>query len=298
MSHVKHAFEQKIIEIDIEKIIPGSRLSAKATTTPKFKTIKSSIAELGVIEPLAVFRSSQRPGSYDLLDGRLRLEALKMLGRRTAPCMVSSDDEGFTFNRHVGRLAVVQEHKMIRKTLAMGASEERMAEVLSMDVRSIRERATLLDGIAPEVATLLRDRQVAPNVFRALKKMKPFRQIEAAEMMIAANKYTANYAETILLTTRPDGLIDSAKKKKCEFSAEDLARMEAEMERLRQDCQSVEDEVGDTMLTLVVAKSFMMRLLRNEAVHTHLARFHSDSLSSLVSTMDAISADKRVSEQE
>ncbi|MDR7006638.1 ParB/RepB/Spo0J family partition protein [Paraburkholderia strydomiana] len=298
MSHIKHAFEQKIIEIAIETIIPGSQLSPTAIETAKFRTIMSSIAELGVIEPLAVFPSTQHPGDYDLLDGRLRLEALKRLGRTTAPCMVSSDDEAFTFNRHVGRIAVVQEHRMIRKTLSMGASEQRIAEVLSMDVRSIKERVALLDGIAPEVATLLKDRQVAPHVFRALKKMKPFRQIEAAEMMIAANKFTANYASTILLTTRPDGLIDSAKKKKGDFNPEDLAKMEAEMERLRQDCQSVEDEVGDTMLTLVVAKSFMTRLIRNEAVHAHLKRFHGDSLASLVSTMDAISADQRISEQE
>ncbi|ASL44672.1 hypothetical protein bAD24_I14400 [Burkholderia sp. AD24] len=213
--------------------------------------------------------------------------------------MVSTDDEGFTFNRHITRLSAVQEHKMIRAALAKGASEKRIAEVLRMDIRSIRERATLLDGVAPEAASILKNRQAAPRVFSVLKKMKPFRQIEAAEMMVAANKFTATYAEMILIATRADALTDEAKpKKKDEISSEDLAKMECEMERLRQDCQVVEGEIGDTMLSLVVAKSFMARLLRNENIQGHLKRHHGDLLASLVSTMDAIAADNRVSERE
>jgi hypothetical protein len=299
MSNVKHAFEEKVVDISVHRIVMNGPLPKGALATPKYKTILSSIAELGVIEPLAVFRSTRRLGDYDLLDGKLRLEALKALGRETAPCMISTDDEGFTFNRHITRTSAIQEHKMIRATLAKGASEERIAEVLRMDVRSIRERAQLLDGVAPEAASILKNRQAAPKVFAALKKMKPFRQIEAAEMMVAANKFTATYAEMILVATRSDALIDGAKpKKKNEISTEDLAKMESEMERLRQDCQAVQDEIGDTMLSLVVAKSFMARLLRNENIQGHLKRHHGDLLASLVSTMDAISADNRITERE
>ncbi|TCK95595.1 plasmid partitioning protein RepB C-terminal domain-containing protein [Paraburkholderia sp. BL9I2N2] len=299
MSNIKHGFEGKVVEIPIERIVTSSQLTKGALATSKYKTILSSIAELGVIEPLAVYRSTRHLGDYDLLDGRLRLEALKELGRATAPCMISTDDEGFTFNRHITRLSAVQEHKMIRAALAKGASEKRIAEVLRMDIRSIRERAQLLDGIAPEAASILKNQQTAPKVFAVLKKMKPFRQIEAAEMMVVANKFTATYAEMILVATRSDALVEGAKpKKKSEISTEDLAKMESEMERLRQDCQAVQDEIGDTMLSLVVAKSFMARLLRNDNIHGHLRRHHGDLLASLVSTMDSIAADNRITERE
>jgi len=299
MSHVRHGFEAKVLEIPLEKIVADAPMGKGVMGTAKYKTILGSIAQLGVIEPLAVFRSPRRLGDYELLDGRLRFEALKELGRETAPCMVSTDDEGFTFNRHITRLSAVQEHKMIRAALAKGASEKRIAEVLRMDVRSIRERATLLDGVVPEAASLLKNRQAAPKVFSVLKKMKPFRQIEAAEMMVAANKFTATYAEMILVATRAEALTDGTKpKRKDEISPEDLAKMESEMERLRQDCQAVEDEIGDTMLSLVVAKSFMARLLRNENIQGHLKRHHGDLLASLISTMDSIGADNRVSERE
>jgi hypothetical protein len=299
MSTVKHGFDPMMIEVTLDCIHPLVPIRDKVFETAKFRTILSSIRELGVIEPLAVHPSRELDGHYDLLDGRLRLEALKQLGHKSARCMVSLDDESFTFNRQITRIASVQEHRMIRAALAKGASEERIAQVLNIDVKRVREKAHLLDGIAPEVARMLRDRQVIPAVFAILRKMKPLRQIEAVEMMNAANKFTKPYADMILVTTRPDALTDKARpKRQDEISPEDIARMEAEMERLQQDSSAVEDTIGETMLSLVVAKGFITRLLRNENIHGHLKRYHEDLLSSVVSTLEAISADNRASERE
>lgn len=299
MSTIKHTFDPTIIEVPLDHIHPLVPVRTKVLETAKFRTIHSSIRELGVIEPLAVHPSRDHEGQFDLLDGRLRLEALKQLGHAKARCMVSLDDEGFTFNRQITRIASVQEHRMIRAALAKGASEERIAQVLDIDVRRVREKAHLLDGIAPEAARLLKDRQVIPAIFGVLRKMKPFRQIEAAEMMIAANKFTKTYAEMILVTTRADALTDKAKpKRQGKISPEDISRMEAEMERLQQDSMAVEDTMGDTMLSLVVAKGFIIRLLRNENIHRHLTRYHEDLLSSVKTTIEAIAADNRASERE
>jgi ParB-like chromosome segregation protein Spo0J len=299
MTEIKHGFESRFVDVPLTLIRPSSPTPARVLATPKYQTILASIRELGIIEPLAVYRSSEHVGEYDLLDGHLRLEALKQLNREIAPCMISLDDEGFTFNRHINRSTAVHENRMIRATLAKGASEERIAQVLKIDVRRVREKAHLLDSIAPEVVSMLKDRQVIPRVFKVLKKMKPMRQIEAAEMMTAANRFTASYAEMILATSRPEAVIETARPKKAEeISAEDIARMEAEMERLHQDSQAVEDSIGDTMLSLVVAKGFTTRLLRNANIHGHLQRHHSDLLASLVGAMEAIAADNRAPERE
>jgi gas vesicle protein len=188
---------------------------------------------------------------------------------------------------------------MIRTSIARGASEQRIAAVLRVDVKRIRQSLHLLDGVAPEAVKMLRDRQVTPAVFKILRKMKPMRQLEAVEMMAAANRFSPTYAKMVLVTSRPEHLVAPLKSKKtAEIAEEDIVRMEQEMERLHQDYQAVEDGIGDTMLTLVVAKSFMTRLLRNKNIQDHLKRHHGDLIESLMSTMEAITTDNRTLERE
>ena len=118
-------------------------------------------------------------------------------------------------------------------------------------------------------------------------------------MMTAANRLTVNYAEMLLMTSRPDQLVKpNTTKKRDDIDQQDILRMEREMERLHQDYQAVEDNIGETMLSLVVAKGYMARLLRNETIHNHLKRHHGELLESVVVTMDAIATDSRALHRE
>ena len=56
----------------------------------------------------------ERTGAFTVLDGRMRLEALRDMRMEKAMCLISTDDEGYTYNKRVNRLSVVQEHRMIR----------------------------------------------------------------------------------------------------------------------------------------------------------------------------------------
>lgn len=233
-----------------------------------------------------------------MLDGHLRLEALKVLGATDAICLVSRDDEGFTYNRQISRLSAVQEHKMIMQAVEKNVPPERIAQALNVDVQRIRERQRLLDGIAPEVVELLKDRMVSQGVFALLRKMKPIRQIEAAEMMISANRYNVPYANMILAATRPEFLIDQGKQKKADASPENIARMEREMERLYRDYKDVEDTLGETMLVLVVAKGYLARLLRNQTIAAYLQRHFHELAEELANVLEAIGVDARAVERE
>jgi hypothetical protein len=229
----------------------------------------------------------------------MRFRALVELGVIEAICIIATDDEGFTYNRQINRISAIQEHRMILAAIKKGVSPERIAQVLNVNVDRIRQRQHLLDGIAPEAVTLLKDKMVGQVVFTSLRKMKPMRQIEAAEMMIAANRFTGTYAEMILATTRTELLVDSKKIRRSEdVKPEDIARMEREMEKLHQDYVIAEDEVGETMLTLVVAKGYIARLLRNEAISNYLSRRHHDIFEGISGVMDAIASDARVPEKE
>ncbi|WP_181299059.1 plasmid partitioning protein RepB C-terminal domain-containing protein [Pseudomonas sp. Q2-TVG4-2] len=301
MGHVKQAFEQHVVAIPLTRILPTRQFDKAVQGSKKYASILSSIRELGMIEPLAVHPQPVAAGgvsSYILLDGHLRLEALKELGGVDALCLISTDDEGFTYNRQINRLTPIQEHKMIMAALKKGIEPARIARVLGVNVDRIRQRQNLLNGIAPEVAEMLKVRMIAHEVFRVLRKMKPMRQIETVEMMISANCFTQNYAQMVLAATRPEMLVEEKKRPTGDANALDIARMEREMENLQHDYKQVEDTLGETMLVLVVAKGYLLRILRNEAIAGYLQRHHADLLEELLSIMEAVSSDARHLERE
>ena len=301
MTKVRCAFEDQTLELALDCLMPTKKLGRDVRKTPKYKAVLASTREVGVIEPLAVFPESgaDADGRYLLLDGHIRLEVLRELGASVATCLVSRDDEAFTYNRQINRLSAIQEHNMILKAIARGVPPERIAAALEVDVERIRSRQRLLDGIAPEVAEMLKDRMVNQGVFPVLRKMKPIRQIEAAEMMVSSNRFTLSYARMILATTRPEQLAAAKSRPKVVGVApEDLARMEREMEKLNVDYRAVEDSHGDTMITLVVAKGYINRLLGNPAIADYMRRFHGELADGLASTMEAIATDARTPQRE
>lgn len=44
--------------------------------------------------------------------------------KTTAACLASTDDEAFTYNKRISRLAPIQEHRMILKAIERGVPEE------------------------------------------------------------------------------------------------------------------------------------------------------------------------------
>src|SRR5687768_13991221 len=99
MSGVRHGFEQTTLMLLLEQITPTRKFTGNVRITSKYKSILSSIREVGIIEPLVVF--PERPAAADnhtrylLLDGHLRFESLKELGAASALCLISTDDESF-----------------------------------------------------------------------------------------------------------------------------------------------------------------------------------------------------------
>lgn len=163
---------------------------------------------------------------------------------------------------------------MILKAIKNGVSEEKIAKTLNVEILKIREKRNLLDGICPEAIDLLRDKKISPNALKVLKKVLPMRQIELAELMVAANNYSVPYAKALLAATPKNQLIEQDKKKKVEgLSQEEMVRMEKEMDRLEREFKVIEESYGPNVLNLVVARRYLTNLLNN----TRVARFLSQN---------------------
>src|SRR4029078_11544199 len=103
------------------------------------------------IEPLVVTRSRDQPGRYLLLDGHMRHAVLVDSAAGEVPRLIATDDEPYTYNKRINRLATVQEHLMIVRAIARGVSEDKLAAALNLDVKAIKRRRTLLMGSCPRV---------------------------------------------------------------------------------------------------------------------------------------------------
>ena len=113
-------------------------------------------------------------------------------------CLISTDDETYTYNNRINRLSTVQEHMMIKRAINRGVSPEKLAKSLHLDIAHIMKKVKLLDGICAEAAELLRDQMFSAKLSDVLRKMKPTRQVECVELMISANNITIPYAEALL----------------------------------------------------------------------------------------------------
>jgi hypothetical protein len=271
-------FEASLRQIEIAAILPVKQLPVTVPKSQKYAQIAASIREVGLIEPPVVARAGQ-DGAYILLDGHVRLHVLQEMGETTVTCLVATDDESFTYNKRISRLATIQEHKMILRAVERGVSEARIAAALNVDVALIRRKRTLLNGICPEAAELLKARHCPINSFRSLRKMKPLRQIQAAELMIASNNFTVPYVNAILAATDPGDLIDSASKKETPgITREQAERMKAEMANLQKNIKLIEGTLGPDHLRLVVSGRYVERLLQNDRLARYLDKNHGEIL--------------------
>lgn len=273
------AFEENLRQIQITTILPVKQLPVTVAKSQKYAQIAASIREVGLIEPAVVARATGQDGAFILLDGHVRLHVLKGMGESTVTCLVATDDESFTYNKRISRLATIQEHKMILRAVEHGVSEARIAAALNVNIALIRQKRTLLNGICPEVAELLKARHCPINSFRFLRKMKPLRQIQAAELMIAANNFTVPYVEAILAATDPADLVDPASKKEPPgVTREQVERMKGEMANLQRNIKLIEGTLGPDHLRLVVAGRYVERLLQNDRLARYLDNNHGEIL--------------------
>lgn len=288
---VRAAFETRLENILLADILPMRRLTEQVIRSVKYRRIARSVAEVGVIEPLVVARP-RTPGAWMLLDGHVRLAILKDLGETEARCLIADDDEAFTYNRRVNRLATIQEHYMIVRALERGVSEEKLARALDVDVKAIQRRRSLLEGVAPEVIDLLKTHNVNPVTFDALRKMRPMRQVEVAELMLSANNFTSAYAKALLAATRQTDLMRQDKPKRVGgMTPDQMARMEREMASLTQDFRALEASYGDDVLHLVVASGYLNRLLGNPLIERYLTTRHPELVEELRAIISASSLD-------
>jgi len=293
MTGIPLGFSMDVLSVPLVNLLPSRKVPEGLVASRKFKQIRSSIEEVGLIEPLSVTPAIKKSGQHMLLDGHIRLIVLDDLGHVDAPCLVAKDDEGYTYNSRINRLSTIQEHFMIRRAIERGVSPERLAKALSVDVGQITKKMNLLEGICLEAADMLRDRQFSAEIARVLRKMKAIRQVECVELMVSSNTVTTAYAEAMLVATPAELLVDGKKPLKLTgVSQEQMAKMEREMTKLQGQYKTVEQTYGQDVLNLVLARGYLVKLLENPSVARYLGQQQAEVLAEFESIVTTVALDQ------
>lgn len=273
------ACERATIVIPISQITPLKVMRPGTKQSNKYGQILASVRSVGLVEPPVVLPDTDRAGHYFLQDGHLRIEALRDLGVVDVACLVATGDDTYTYNKRVNRLPPIQEHRMIQRAVERGVPEERIAEVLRLDVQSVRKRRRLLEGICADAASILQDAPCPAAVFDIIRRMAPVRQVEAADLMTGQKTFTTRFATAILAAT-PDAMLVDPRKRKPDrrISAEQIDRMERELARLQQQVKGVEETYGIDNLHLTVARGYVRKLLDNARVVRWLSQHRPEYL--------------------
>lgn len=298
---VKTAFQPKVFTLAVASITALREVTPAVRTSQKYRQIAASLQHVGLIEPLVVFPAGQ--DEYWLLDGHVRLEILKAQHVTEVRCLLATDDEAYTYNKRVNFLPAIAEHYMILKAIANGVSEEAIAAALDVNVASIRKRRSLLDGICQEASELLKEKHISHAAVGVLRKMKAFRQIQAAQLMIAANNYTLQYAKALLMATKPDLLAGALEPNEtgptsdrgqtaAGLSPMQRAIIDEETETLLQDIKTARESYGTHILNLTVSCRYVETLLANTQVTKYLTKRHPELFEELRQLLIAVGNDR------
>jgi hypothetical protein len=280
VANTRSAFRTNILTLPLTSIVPRKTDAPELVRSTIFKQILASVREIGLIEPLVVY--PQDDNSFLLLDGHLRLEALKILGRKEVNCIISTDDESYTYNKRVNHIPPVAQHFMLVEALKSGVAEERIAATLNVNIGAIKKRVQMLDGICGEVVEMLRDRKVSLELFPVLRKMRPIGQIATVELMVLRNDYSVSFAKTRLAISPPALLSRSSKARQLKANADAADSLLSEdTDGLIQNLKAIEETYGADVLTLTVASAYLDRLFSEEKIEQYLERHHPGNLETL-----------------
>ena len=278
MSQVALGFIPEPMTVPFEKLLPSRKLPDNVTTSRKYKQILESLRSVGLIEPLSISPTSG-DGTHVLLDGHTRILAMKELGLGECLCLISTDDETYTYNNRVNRLSTVQEHLMVKRAINRGVSPEKLAKSLNVDLGHIMRKVKLLDGICAEAVALLKDQQFAADLGTILKRMKPMRQVECVELMVDANCVTLAYANALYAATPTNQLVDAVVAKKVTgVSPTQMANMEREMSSLQEQYKLAEQTFSQDVFNLLLASKLLAKWLENAEIERYLQQHYPEIL--------------------
>ncbi|ADU28284.1 ParB/RepB/Spo0J family partition protein [Ethanoligenens harbinense] len=187
----------RVIEIPIAQIRPSPWQPRRLFDEQALQGLAESIQENGILQPLSVRNIGN--GMYELVAGERRLRALRLVGYKTAPCILldATVQESAVFalleNLQRQDLHFFEEaESMCRLVETVGMTQEQVAAKLGKSQPTIANKLRLLQ-LTPEVRDIIMEKGLTERHARALLRLPPSLQAAALQRILNGK---LNVAET------------------------------------------------------------------------------------------------------
>lgn len=209
LNFTKEKLINKVVEIDINMIIPNPNQPRKDFQDTEISALAESIMQNGILQPLSVRRCGE---SFELIAGERRLRAAKMCGFTVVPCIVHEISDrnsailALVENIQRQDLSFFDEAAAIEKLITYyGMTQEDAAAKLGKAQSTIANKLRLL-RLTPEERNLIVKFGLTERHARALLKLaSPTDRLEILEKVVKNNlnvERTENLIEEYIGTQR------------------------------------------------------------------------------------------------
>ncbi|MGC1072344.1 plasmid partitioning protein RepB C-terminal domain-containing protein [Pantoea agglomerans] len=280
---IKCCFNEETVSLKISNLLPTKKMPLNYDRSEKFIQIKCTLKAIGLIEPILIYIDGDK-NEIKILDGHLRVEALKELGEVKVECLVSTVYDTYTPNTKVNQVTIIQIQKMLKDAIKAGVPIELLSSSLNVSVESLKGKISILNGISPKVIEILNDKNVPKATFQALKKMVPLRQLECANLMIKFDNFSKNFSHSLLQSSPKETLVETLSKTPAskEGHKKIIERLEKEMAHVHVDADKLKETYGSNSLKLTIIISHIKTLLENQILFRWMHKKKPDLLNELI----------------
>ena len=186
-------FERKVIELDVNDVLPNRFQPRIKFNEDSINELSDSIKEHGVIQPIVVRSMGDK---YEIIAGERRYKASLLAGKTTIPAVITNlndkDSAEVALIENVQRkdLTPIEEAISYKKILDMGyLTQEELAIKLGKSQSTIANKLRLLN-LDEEVQEAVLDEKISERHARSLLKLNDFNDQKKMVKMIIENRMT------------------------------------------------------------------------------------------------------------
>ena len=201
-------------QIKLSDIEPRADQPRKDFKREALESLADSIANIGVVQPIAVRENKSYPGTYEIIAGERRWRAAKMAGLSEIPAIILESDDMKTAQMALVENLQRENLNAIEEAMAYDAliekfdlTQEQIAKQVGKSRSAIANTLRLLD-LPESISEMVKDGSLSAGHARTLLSLDDVEDMELAANRIIARSLSVREAEALvknLLSKKEDG---------------------------------------------------------------------------------------------